>query len=142
VHAARLGFNSPALIFPCPMTEGLIESLPRLARDPAVGAIVLTRAGRAFCAGGDVKSMAEGRVERGIEEAVTHLRERMEVSRLLHEIIKPTIAMVNGPAASAGMALALARDLRIYGWVRSFEDGIQITSGSGTRRGETPGIRN
>jgi 2-(1,2-epoxy-1,2-dihydrophenyl)acetyl-CoA isomerase len=37
----------------------------------------------------------------------------MEVSRLLHEIAKPTIAMVNGPAASAGMALALACDLRI-----------------------------
>jgi 2-(1,2-epoxy-1,2-dihydrophenyl)acetyl-CoA isomerase len=74
---------------------------------------VLTGAGRAFCAGGDVKSMAEGRVERSIEEAVIHLRGRMEVSRLLHEIPKPTIAMVNGPAAGAGMSLALACDLRV-----------------------------
>jgi 2-(1,2-epoxy-1,2-dihydrophenyl)acetyl-CoA isomerase len=74
---------------------------------------VLTGAGRAFCAGGDVKSMAEGSVERGVEEAVAHLRGRMEVSRLFHEIPKPTIAMVNGPAAGAGMALALACDLRI-----------------------------
>jgi 2-(1,2-epoxy-1,2-dihydrophenyl)acetyl-CoA isomerase len=93
--------------------EGLLEALPRLARDAAVGAVVLTGAGRAFCAGGDVKSMAEGRVERGVEDAVTHLRARMEVSRLLHEIPKPTIAMVNGPAAGAGMSLALACDLRI-----------------------------
>ena len=48
-----------------------------------------------------------------MEEAVTHLRGRMEVSRLLHEIPKPTIAMVNGPAAGAGLSLALACDLRI-----------------------------
>jgi 2-(1,2-epoxy-1,2-dihydrophenyl)acetyl-CoA isomerase len=95
------------------MTDGLLEALPRLARDTAVGVIVLTGAGRAFCAGGDVKSMVEGRVERSIEEAVTHLRDRMEVLRLLHEIAKPTIAMVNGPAAGAGMALALACDMRI-----------------------------
>ena len=46
---------------------------------------------------------------------MTHLRGRMEVSRLLHEIPKPTIAMVNGPAAGAGMSLALACDLRIAG---------------------------
>ena len=84
-----------------PIMDGLLEALPRLARDSAVGAIVLTGAARAFCAGGDVKSMAEGRVERSIEEAVIHLRGRMEVSRLLHEIPKPTIAMVNGPAAGA-----------------------------------------
>jgi 2-(1,2-epoxy-1,2-dihydrophenyl)acetyl-CoA isomerase len=84
-----------------PIMEGLLEALPRLARNSAVGAIVLTGAGRAFCAGGDVKK-AEGRVERSMEEAVIHLRGRMEVSRLLHEIPKPTIAMVNGPAAGAG----------------------------------------
>jgi 2-(1,2-epoxy-1,2-dihydrophenyl)acetyl-CoA isomerase len=93
--------------------DGLLEALPRLARDPAVGAIVLTGAGRAFCAGGDVKSMAEGQVEHSLEQAVIHLRSRMEVSRLLHEIPKPTIAMVNGLAAGAGMSLALACDLRI-----------------------------
>jgi hypothetical protein len=96
-----------------PIMEGLLEALPRLARDAAVGVIVLTGAGRAFCAGGDVKSMAEGSIERSMEEAVTHLRGRMEVSRLLHEIPKPTIAMVNGAAAGAGLSLALACDLLI-----------------------------
>jgi 2-(1,2-epoxy-1,2-dihydrophenyl)acetyl-CoA isomerase len=48
------------------------------------------------------------------------LRDRMEVSRLLHEIPKPTMAMVNGPAAGAGMSLALACDLRIAGKSASF----------------------
>ena len=112
---ATLTLNRPDRLnaLSTPMMDGLLEALPRLARDTAVGVIVLTGSGRAFCAGGDVKSMAEGRVERSIEEAVTHLRARMEVSRLLHEIAKPTIAMVNGPAAGAGMALALACDLRI-----------------------------
>ena len=42
------------------MLDGLLEALPRLAEDGAVGVIVLTGAGRGFCAGGDVKAMAEG----------------------------------------------------------------------------------
>jgi 2-(1,2-epoxy-1,2-dihydrophenyl)acetyl-CoA isomerase len=77
--------------------------------------VVLTGAGRAFCAGGDVKSMSEGGEERTIAAATVHLRSRMEVSRILHELPKPTIAMLNVPAAGAGLALALACDLRIAG---------------------------
>jgi 2-(1,2-epoxy-1,2-dihydrophenyl)acetyl-CoA isomerase len=114
---ATLTFNRPERLnaLSTPITSGLLEALPRLARDDSVGAVVLTGAGRAFCAGGDVKNMAEGSVERPLEEAVSHLRGRMEVSRLLHEIPKPTIAMVNGAAAGAGLSLALACDLRIAG---------------------------
>ena len=112
---ATLTLNRPERLnaLSTPIMEGLLEALPRLARDAAVGVIVLTGAGRAFCAGGDVKSMADGSIERSVEEAVTHLRGRMEVSRLLHEIPKPTIAIVNGAAAGAGLSLALACDLRI-----------------------------
>ena len=96
-----------------PMLDGLLEALPRLAADAQVAVVVLTGAGRGFCAGGDVKSMAEGTSQLAMEDAAQRLRGRMEVSRLLHEIPKPTIAMVNGPAAGAGLALALACDLRI-----------------------------
>ena len=97
------------------ITDALLEALPRLAADPAVGAIVLTGAGRAFCAGGDVKRMAEEKVARSTDEDVAQLRAKMEISRLLHDIPKPTIAMVNGAAAGAGMAMALACDVRIAG---------------------------
>jgi 2-(1,2-epoxy-1,2-dihydrophenyl)acetyl-CoA isomerase len=59
--------------------------------------------------------MAEGGEQRSAAEATAHLRSRMEVSRILHELPKPTIAMINGPAAGAGLAFALACDLRIAG---------------------------
>jgi 2-(1,2-epoxy-1,2-dihydrophenyl)acetyl-CoA isomerase len=112
---ATLTLNRPERLnaLSTPIMEGLLAALPRLAQDPAVGVVVLTGAGRAFCSGGDVKSMAESSVERSLPEAVKHLRGRMEVSRLLHEMPKPTIAMVNGPAAGAGLSLALACDLRV-----------------------------
>jgi 2-(1,2-epoxy-1,2-dihydrophenyl)acetyl-CoA isomerase len=86
-------------------------------QDREVRVIVLTGTGRAFCAGGDVKGMAERADSKGpapsLEERAHGLREGMEVSRWLHEMPKPTIAMVRGAAAGAGMSLALACDLRI-----------------------------
>src|SRR5881409_1495184 len=99
------------------MLDTLLEALPRLSSDPEVGGVVLTGAGRAFCAGGDVKAMAEGREFGGttLEDKAQALRSRMEVSRWLHEMPKPTIAMVRGAAAGAGMSLALACDLRVAG---------------------------
>jgi len=105
----RLNAMSP------PMLDALLEALPRLAADPEVGVVVLTGAGRGFCAGGDVKAMAEGRESAGttLEEKAQGLRSRMEVSRWLHEMPKPTIAMVRGAAAGAGLSLALACDLRV-----------------------------
>jgi 2-(1,2-epoxy-1,2-dihydrophenyl)acetyl-CoA isomerase len=115
---ATLTFNRPERLnaLSTPIMEGLLHGLPRLAGDPAVKVVVLTGAGRAFCAGGDVKSMAEdGGERRSVAEAAAHLRSRMEVSRILHELPKPTIAMINGPAAGAGLSLALACDLRIAG---------------------------
>lgn len=95
------------------MSYALERVLLRAAEDREVGAIVLTGAGRAFCAGGDVKSMAEGAVAPSFDERVTSLRRRMEPVRLLHEIAKPTIAMLRGAVAGAGLSLALACDLRI-----------------------------
>jgi len=99
------------------MLDGLLEALPRLAERGDVGALVLTGAGRGFCAGGDVKAMVEGTEMPGttLEERAHGLRARMEVSRWLHEMPKPTIAMVKGAAAGAGLSLALACDLRVAG---------------------------
>jgi 2-(1,2-epoxy-1,2-dihydrophenyl)acetyl-CoA isomerase len=98
-----------------PMLDALLEALPRLADDGDIGAVVITGAGRGFCAGGDVKAMAEGREFGGttLEEKAQGLRAKMEVSRWLHEMPKPTVAMVRGAAAGAGLSLALACDLRV-----------------------------
>src|SRR5436305_7444060 len=98
-----------------PMLDALLEALPRLADDASVGVVVVTGAGHGFCAGGDVKAMAEGREFGGdtLEDKAQGLRDKMEVSRWLHEMPKPTIAMVRGAAAGAGLSLALACDLRV-----------------------------
>ena len=97
------------------MLQALHDSVTRAAADSGVGVIVLTGAGRGVCAGGDVKAMAErnAATRPSFDERAQDLRRRMETARLLHEIAKPTIAMLRGPVAGAGLALALACDLRI-----------------------------
>jgi len=97
------------------MLSGLRTHLAALAEDPAIGCVVLTGAGRAFCSGGDVRVQAAnaGKSDQSPEQRADQLRASMEASRLLHDMPKPTIAMVNGVAAGAGMSLALACDMRI-----------------------------
>jgi len=103
------------------MMAALNEAIPRVAADPDVRCVVLTGAGSAFCAGGDVKGFAadaggsEGgsdRPEPSLEQRVHGLRQGMDISRQLHEMPKPTLAIIPGPAAGAGLSLALACDLR------------------------------
>lgn len=98
------------------MMTDLLQALTAAQNDPEIGCIVLTGSGRAFSSGGDMKARAAGqRPMRSFEEGVDELRGRMECSRLLHEMPKPTIAMWNGVAAGAGMSLALACDMRVAG---------------------------
>lgn len=97
------------------LCESLVQALGEVAIDPAVRCVVLTGLGRAFCAGGDVEvQAADGQASPRLPESDAEgLRSRMESVRLLHLMPKPTIAMLNGVAAGAGMSLALACDLRV-----------------------------
>lgn len=101
------------------MMGALREAIDRVAVDPAVRCVVLTGAGGAFCAGGDVKGQARAASQRGSGQPVSvparvhGLRSGMELSRLLHEMPKPTLAVIPGAAAGAGLSLALACDLRV-----------------------------
>jgi len=99
------------------MLSLLLADLQSLAADAEIGCVVLTGAGRGFCAGGDMKARASGdhSLLTAAEAGMDRLRARMEASRLLHEMPKPTVAMLNGVAAGAGMSLALACDIRIAG---------------------------
>jgi len=116
---ATLTMNRPEArnAFTREMMDGLAQALPRLAVDPAVRLVVITGAGNAFCAGGDVKSFARNAAGApatvSFDTKVTDLRMRMEAVRWLHEMPKPTLAVIPGPAAGAGLSVALACDLRI-----------------------------
>ena len=92
----------------------LPEQLAELASDREVRCVVLTGAGRAFCAGGDIHEMV-GDVALTYEEEVEEQQRFHRAPALLHSMPKPTIAAVNGAAAGAGLSLALACDLRIAG---------------------------
>lgn len=96
------------------MLDELMTAVGRFDQDDTIGCVVLTGEGRAFSAGGDVKSMAEGsEAAQGFDARARNLRRRMEVSRMIHEAAKPWIASVRGPCAGASLSLALACDMRI-----------------------------
>ncbi len=100
------------------MTAALGRRLAVAELDPAVKCVVLTGAGKGFCAGGDVKGMAargDGTVGDNTIDGAIHrqrLNQRATAGKLF-TMPKPTIAALPGAAAGAGLALALACDMRI-----------------------------
>ena len=97
------------------MLAGLARALDHADSSSTVRAVVLTGAGNAFCAGGDVKSMAARSFyeNTGIDERIhrQRLSQRNTAGRI-YRLSKPVVAMLPGPAAGAGLSIALSADLR------------------------------
>jgi 2-(1,2-epoxy-1,2-dihydrophenyl)acetyl-CoA isomerase len=91
----------------------LNEAVTRIAKDDSVHVVILTGAGRAFCAGGDLAVIGSGRATRDTTDLEPILRSGMHAVLQIRTMPQPVIAAVNGPAAGAGMNIALACDLRV-----------------------------
>jgi 2-(1,2-epoxy-1,2-dihydrophenyl)acetyl-CoA isomerase len=102
------------------MRRDLAEALEHAAGDRNVRVVVITGAGRGFCAGADVGYMAELMSRQNVEEFTRLLGAGRRVLTTIRQMAKPVIASVNGPAYGAGFNLVLACDLRIAGESASF----------------------
>jgi 2-(1,2-epoxy-1,2-dihydrophenyl)acetyl-CoA isomerase len=92
--------------------QELLAAVRQAGEDKETRVVVLTGAGRAFCAGGDMKRMEGGT---GLEPAAQReeIRINHQIVKILHEMEKPVIGSINGVAVGAGCDLALACDIRI-----------------------------
>lgn len=100
------------------LTPALRTMIRACGENPDVGALLITGAGTAFCSGGDVKGMGANRkqttLDMSFDERVSDLQERQRLlTGALVAVRKPTIAALPGPAAGAGLAIAMACDIRI-----------------------------
>ncbi len=100
------------------LTPALRHMIKTCGENPEIGVLLITGAGNAFCAGGDVKGMGAHRdkkkLEMSYDEKVADLQERQRLlTGALVSVRKPTIAALPGPAAGAGLAIAMACDIRI-----------------------------
>src|SRR4026209_76597 len=102
------------------MRRDLAEALEEAGSDRGIRVVVITGAGRAFCAGGDVGFMADLIERRDTEEFSRLLGSARRVVTVIRQMTKPVIAAVNGLASGAGCNLALACDLRIASTAASF----------------------
>ncbi|WP_119418220.1 enoyl-CoA hydratase/isomerase family protein [Desertibaculum subflavum] len=101
---------------------GLDQHIPAMLRDAEVRCLVITGEGKAFCAGGDIRSMGQG------QRAPLAVRERVarghDWTRMLLEHEKPVVAMVNGAVAGAGLSLMLMADIVIASDAATFRAGF------------------
>jgi 2-(1,2-epoxy-1,2-dihydrophenyl)acetyl-CoA isomerase len=111
---ATITLNRPEKLnaFTGPMIDRWAWALGEAQRDPEVNVVVVTGAGRAFCAGGDVERMGGG-VSTPLDHKNALWEKIHRIPKMLELMDKPVIAMVNGVAVGAGMGMALMCDLRI-----------------------------
>lgn len=95
------------------LSTALNVALNRIAGDDSIRVVVITGAGRAFCAGGDLGAIGKGREANDLKELEPILRAGMDAVLKMRTMPQPVIAAVNGAAAGAGMNVALAADIRI-----------------------------
>lgn len=100
--------------------QALLDSLNSAMHDNAVRAVVLTGAGRGFCAGGDIDLLRKARERDDVTEVESLLKLGKRIILAIATMPKPVIAAVNGPAAGAGANLALACTTRIASEQASF----------------------
>ncbi len=121
---ATITLNRPDKLnaFTGPMIDGWAKALADAQADPNVNVVVVTGAGRAFCAGGDVARMGQGE-----PTALDHKNQLWEnihrIPKTLEAMDKPVIAMVNGLAVGAGMGMCLMCDVRIASAEARFSTG-------------------
>jgi enoyl-CoA hydratase/carnithine racemase len=115
-HVATITLNAPERMntISGPMLDTLSSSLVAADRDADVRAIVITGAGRAFCAGLDLRAQSDGGgLAVGSSPGEFELRDAPPI--VLHNVDTPTICALNGGAAGYGMDLALGCDIRVAG---------------------------
>jgi enoyl-CoA hydratase/carnithine racemase len=102
------------------MRRDLAEALEEAGAERSVHVVVITGAGRAFCAGGDVAAMADLIERQDADEFSRLLGSARRVVTAIRQMTKPVIGSINGPAFGAGFNLALACDLRIASTTATF----------------------
>lgn len=93
------------------LSQDLLDVLREVAADETVRAVMLTGNGRAFCSGADLKDGADAAVAGKLDTYTTLTRWYHPIVTTIREMPKPVLTAVNGPAAGAGLSLALAGDL-------------------------------
>ena len=102
------------------LAVALNQALLSISTDKHISVVVITGAGRAFCAGGDLAVIGKGHQENDMTDLEPLLRAGMGSVMKIRTMRQPVIAAVNGPAAGAGMNIALAADIRIAADSASF----------------------
>ncbi|MEM7466677.1 MAG: enoyl-CoA hydratase-related protein [Pseudomonadota bacterium] len=107
-------FNRPEVMnaFGDSTRPELLAALSSAEQNSDIGCVIITGTGKAFSAGGDIKSMRDQQAANDIDTITSRMSVAAEIVLLIREMTKPVIAAINGPAGGAGVNLALACDLR------------------------------